>query len=111
MLNSECGAVWGYSGSTGDIDLTWEYHIMMNEFRKRPKIAGFLFTEFHDVINEWNGYYRFDRSNKYFGFDELCPGMSMNDLHKDLYVVAGDDFFRKYRGGESARLPVKYLLV
>ena len=66
MLNSECGAVWGYSGSTGDIDLTWEYHIMMNEFRKRPKIAGFLFTEFHDVINEWNGYYRFDRSKKEF---------------------------------------------
>jgi hypothetical protein len=106
MLNSECGAVWGYSGSTGDIDLTWEYHIMMNEFRKRPKIAGFLFTEFHDVINEWNGYYRFDRSKKYFGLDELCPGMSMNDLHKDLYVVAGDDFFRKYKGGESIRIPV-----
>jgi hypothetical protein len=106
MLNSECGAVWGYSGSTGDIDLTWEYHIMMNEFRKRPKIAGFLFTEFHDVINEWNGYYRFDRSKKYFGFDELCPGMSMIDLHKDLYVVAGDDFFRKYRGGESIRMPL-----
>jgi beta-galactosidase/beta-glucuronidase len=33
MFNSECGAVWGYSGSTGDIDITWEYHIMMNEFR------------------------------------------------------------------------------
>ncbi len=106
MLNSECGAVWGYSGSTGDIDITWEYHIMMNEFRKRPKIAGFLFTEFHDVINEWNGYYRFDRSKKIFGFDELCPGMSMNDMHSDLYVVAGDDFFRKYKGGESIRMPL-----
>jgi hypothetical protein len=106
MLNSECGAVWGYSGSTGDIDITWEYHIMMNEFRKRPKIAGFLFTEFHDVINEWNGYYRFDRSKKIFGLDELCSGMSMNDLHTDLYVVPGDDFFRKYRGGESIRIPV-----
>lgn len=106
MLNSECGAVWGYSGSTGDIDITWEYHIMMNEFRKRPKIAGFLFTEFHDVINEWNGYYRFDRSAKQFGLDELCPGMTMNDLHRDLYVVAGDDFFRKYRGGETIRIPL-----
>ncbi len=106
MLNSECGAVWGYSGSTGDIDLTWEYHIMMNEFRKRPKIAGFLFTEFHDVINEWNGYYRFDRSKKLFGFDELYPGMTMNDMHSDLYVVAGDDFFRKYRGGEAIRMPL-----
>lgn len=106
MLNSECGAVWGYSGSTGDIDLTWEYHIMMNEFRKRPKIAGYLFTEFHDVINEWNGYYRFDRSKKEFGFDELCPGMTMKDLQTDLYVVAGDNFFHKYRGGETIRMPL-----
>jgi len=106
MLNSECGAVWGYSGSTGDIDLTWEYHIMMNEFRKRPKIAGFLFTEFHDVINEWNGYYRFDRTKKDFGFDELCPGMTMKDLQKDIYVVAGDDFFKKYKGGSTVQIPV-----
>jgi len=106
MFNSECGAVWGYSGSTGDIDLTWEYHIMMNEFRKRPKIAGFLFTEFHDVINEWNGYYRFDRSPKEFGLNELCPGMTMNDFHHDLYVVPGDDFFRIYSGGETIQVPV-----
>jgi Glycosyl hydrolases family 2, sugar binding domain/Glycosyl hydrolases family 2/Glycosyl hydrolases family 2, TIM barrel domain len=106
MLNSECGAVWGYNGSTGDIDITWEYHIMMNEFRKRPKIAGYLFTEFHDVINEWNGYYRFDRTRKDFGLDELYPGMSMADLQQDLYVVAGDDFFREFKGGETATIPV-----
>ncbi len=106
MFNSECGAVWGYSGSTGDIDLTWEYHIMMNEFRKRPKIAGFLFTEFHDVINEWNGYYRFDRSKKMFGFDELVPGMKMNDLQKNLYVVSGKDFFEDYAGGSQISIPV-----
>jgi hypothetical protein len=79
---------------------------MMNEFHKRPKIAGFLFTEFHDVINEWNGYYRFDRSKKMFGLDELCPGMSMADFHKDLYVVAGNDFFKEYNGGEPVEIPV-----
>ncbi|HSO89129.1 MAG TPA: hypothetical protein VLQ91_21430 [Draconibacterium sp.] len=106
MFNSECGAVWGYAGSTGDIDLTWEYHIMMNEFRKRPKIAGFLFTEFHDVINEWNGYYRFDRSKKMFGLDEILPGMTMNDFHTDLYVVAGDDFFQNYPRGSAIQIPV-----
>lgn len=106
MFNSECGAVWGYSGSTGDIDITWEYHIMMNEFRKRPKIAGFLFTEFHDVINEWNGYYRFNRSKKMFGLDELVPGMTMNDFHSDLYVVAGDNFYQEYLGGSTVKIPV-----
>ena len=51
MLNSECGNVWGYEGSTGDVDWSWDYHIMMNEFRKHPKIAGWLYTEHHDVIN------------------------------------------------------------
>lgn len=106
MFNSECGAVWGYAGSTGDIDITWEYHIMMNEFRKRPKIAGFLFTEFHDVINEWNGYYRFDRSKKIFGLDEIHTGMSLIDFHKDLYVVAGTDFFQTYSGGASINIPI-----
>ena len=106
MFNSECGAVWGYAGSTGDIDITWEYHIMMNEFRKRPKIAGFLFTEFHDVINEWNGYYRFNRSKKMFGLDDIVPGMTMNDFHKDLYIVAGDDFYQNYPGGSAVKIPV-----
>lgn len=106
MFNSECGAVWGYAGSTGDIDITWEYHIMMNEFRKRPKIAGFLFTEFHDVINEWNGYYRFDRSEKKFGLEELVPGMTMNDFHSDLYVVSGKDFFQDYPAGSEISIPV-----
>jgi len=106
MFNSECGAVWGYAGSTGDIDITWEYHIMMNEFRKRPKIAGFLFTEFHDVINEWNGYYRFDRSKKIFGLDEFCEGMTMKDFHTDLYVVSGEDFYQEFTGGSTAKIPV-----
>lgn len=106
MFNSECGAVWGYAGSTGDIDLTWEYHIMMNEFRRRPKIAGFLFTEFHDVINEWNGYYRFDRSRKVFGLSELVPGMSMKDFHSDYYVIPGNDFFKVYKAGEKVGIPV-----
>ncbi|HCE58638.1 MAG TPA: glycoside hydrolase family 2 [Prolixibacteraceae bacterium] len=106
MFNSECGAVWGYDGSTGDIDLTWEYHIMMNEFRKRPKIAGFLFTEFHDVINEWNGYYRFNRTKKMFGLDELAPGMTMNDFHSDLYVIPGDGFYNEYKGEEIVQMPL-----
>ena len=106
MFNSECGAVWGYKGSTGDIDIMWEYHIMMNEFRKRPKIAGFLFTELHDVTNEWNGYYRYDRSRKDFGLDELCPGMTINDLHQDVIPIIGDGFFKKYEAAQTIDIPL-----
>lgn len=92
MFNSEFGSVWGYDKGTGDIDLAYEYHIAMNEFRKRPKISGWIFTEFHDVINEWNGYYRFDRSLKDYGLGDLCPGMTLKDLHNDIYIIPGGDF-------------------
>jgi len=91
MLNSECGNVWGYDGSTGDVDWSWDYHIMMNEFRMHPKMCGWLYTEHHDVINEWNGYYRFDRSRKYTGIEELMPGMTINDLHNPFYISTGSE--------------------
>jgi len=40
MMNSECGNVWGYKGSTGDIDWSWDYHRMMDAFRRHPQICG-----------------------------------------------------------------------
>ena len=61
-INSEFGNVRGYEGSTGDVDWSWDYHRAVNSFRRHPKIAGWLYTEHHDVINEWNGYWRFDRT-------------------------------------------------
>ncbi len=92
MMNSECGSVWGYVYGTGDIDIAYEYHQMMNEFRRRQKMCGFIFTEFHDVVNEWNGYYRYDRTVKKWGLGELCPGMTVSDFHSDIYVIPGSDF-------------------
>ena len=106
MFNSECGNVWGYTGSTGDVDWSWDYHIMMNEFRMHPKIAGWLYTEHHDVINEWNGYYKYDRTNKYTGLEELVPGMSLNDFHSNLYISTPGDLCRKARTGETIILPL-----
>ena len=89
LINSECGNVWGYTGSTGDVDWSWDYHLMMNEFRSHPKIGGWLYTEHHDVINEWNGYYRYDRTEKYTGLDGIVPGMTLNDLHSNIYISTG----------------------
>lgn len=105
-LNSECGNVWGYEGSTGDVDWSWDYHRMMNEFRRHPKIAGWLYTEHHDVINEWNGYYRYDRSNKYTGLDELLDGMSLRDLHSPFYISTGQDISREVKPGEVVKVPL-----
>jgi hypothetical protein len=89
MLNSECGDVWGYEGSTGDVDWSFDYHAMINEFRRHRRVAGWLYTEHHDVVNEWNGYVRADRSPKETGLGELVPGMSLRDLHSPFYVVPG----------------------
>ena len=106
MFNSECGNVWGYDGSTGDVDWTYDYHLMMNEFRRHPKICGWLYTEHHDVINEWNGYYRFDRSDKITGLDSFVPGMTLNDLHSKFYISTGDQLCRDVQPGEIVEVPL-----
>ena len=106
MFNSECGNVWGYDGSTGDVDWSWDYHIMMNEFRRHPKIGGWLYTEHHDVINEWNGYYRFDRSEKFTGMEALAAGMTLNDLHSPFYLSTGSELCRDVKPGEAVEVPL-----
>lgn len=107
MFNSECGNVWGYEGSTGDVDWSWDYHIMMNEFHRHPKVAGWLYTEHHDVINEWNGYWKYDRSMKYTGLEELVEGMKLNDLHSYIYLAPGIDLCTDAQVNETIEVPVR----
>lgn len=105
-INSECGNVWGYEGSTGDVDWSWDYHRMINTFRKYPKIAGWLYTEHHDVINEWNGYFRFDRSEKETGVGELVEGMAIKDFHSDIYISTGNEISRSVKPKEEVSVPL-----
>lgn len=105
-INSECGNVWGYEGSTGDVDWSYDYHRMMNTFRKYPKIAGWLYTEHHDVINEWNGYWRFDRTKKYTGLDEMVAGMTDKDFHSEFYLSTGNDICSTLKSGETLEVPL-----
>lgn len=105
-INSECGNVWGYDGSTGDVDWSWDYHRMMNTFRKYPKIAGWLYTEHHDVINEWNGYWKFDRTNKFSGTYEMVEGMTDKDFHAPFYVSTGNEISKTVKAGEILDLPI-----
>ncbi len=106
MLNSECGNVWGYTGSTGDVDWSWDYHIMLNEFRKHPEISGWLYTEHHDVINEWNGYYRYDRSEKYPGLSSFIPDMELEQLHSEVYLSTGSDLCRPVKPEQKVIVPL-----
>jgi len=105
-INSEFGNVWGYEGSTGDVDYTWDYHRAVNAFRRHPKVAGWLYTEHHDVINEWNGYWRFDRSNKITGLDDIVEGMSLRDFHARLYLAVGEELSLAVKPGESVSVPL-----
>ncbi len=106
MLNSECGNVWGYEGSTGDVDWSFDYHAMMDEFRRHPKVAGWLYTEHHDVVNEWNGYVRADRSEKETGLGELVPGMTLRDWHAPFYVAVGSYPTSPARPGDTVSVPL-----
>ncbi len=107
-INSEFGNVWGYEGSTGDVDWSWDYHRAVNAFRRHPAIAGWLYTEHHDVINEWNGYWRYDRSEKETGLGELVEGMTLNDLHSPLYIAVGHptELSREVSPGETVEVPL-----
>ncbi len=107
MFNSECGNVWGYEGSTGDVDWSWDYHIMMNEFRRHPKVAGWLYTEHHDVINEWNGYWKYDRTDKFTGFEDLVDGMKLNDMHSYIYLAPGGELCSDVKAGQEVDVPVR----
>ena len=105
-INSEFGNVWGYEGSTGDVDWSWDYHRAVNAFRRHPRIAGWLYTELHDVINEWNGYWRYDRSEKETGLGELVAGMSLRDLHAPLYVAVGEELSQSVATGARVSVPL-----
>ncbi|WP_300701411.1 glycoside hydrolase family 2 protein [Bacteroides sp.] len=106
MFNSECGNVWGYEGSTNDVDYTWDYHIMMNEFRSHPKVSGWLYTEHHDVINEWNGYVRYDRSPKIDGLDSFVPGMTIADFHTAYYIAPQGELCQEVHASSSIEVPL-----
>ena len=106
MFNSECGNVWGYAGNTGDCDWSWDYHQMMDAFRRHPRCAGWLYTEHHDVTNEWNGYVKADRSWKETGIEELFPDMSLKDLHGDVYLALDKELFHEADAGATLKVPV-----
>lgn len=106
LMNSECGMVWGVDGSAGDSDLAWQYHYMLNEYRLHEKICGFVFTEFHDVVNEFNGYYRIDDADKDFGYQDLCHGMTLRDLHADDFIATDCPPMQTVQPGVKVGVPL-----
>lgn len=106
LMNSECGNVWGIEGGAGDSDISWHYRYMINEFRRHDKMCGFVFTEFRDVINEFNGYYRLDGSEKRFGYESFVPGMTIADLHAADFIVIDAPPCQTVDAGTEAIVPI-----
>ena len=106
LMNSECGMVWGVDGSAGDSDLAWQYHYMLNEYRLHEKLCGFVFTEFHDVVNEFNGYYRIDDTDKDFGYQDFCRGMSLRDLHTADFLAVDCPPMQTVAPGAQVAVPL-----
>ncbi|MGI8739748.1 MAG: hypothetical protein ACR2KU_08965 [Gammaproteobacteria bacterium] len=83
----------------------WRYKIRWWNNSSLAPLTPF-YTQHHDVINEWNGYWRFDRSEKETGLDDLAEDMSLMDLHAPLYVVVGDKMSDIVRPGEKITVPL-----
>jgi hypothetical protein len=58
------------------------------------------------VINEWNGYVRYDRSPKYDGMDAFVPGMTLADLHSSYYIAPQGDLCREATAGSTLEIPL-----
>ena len=68
LINSEYG---GISAGAGDKDISWCFKYLTNELRLHPKICGYIYTELQDIEWEHNGFMKYDRSVKAFGYDYL----------------------------------------
>ncbi|MFC4811933.1 glycoside hydrolase family 2 protein [Paenibacillus sp. GCM10023250] len=106
LLNSECGNVWGFVSGAGDSDLAWHYRYMMNEFRRHDKMCGFVFTELRDVTNEFNGYYRLNGGEKFFGYEGYVPGMTLADLHAPDFIVIDAPPCQTAKAGTRLSVPL-----
>ncbi len=104
IMNSECGNYWGINGNAGESDISYQFKYMINEFRRCGKICGYIFTEFHDVINEFNGIYKIDNDLKQTGYETF--GSSIADLNAPYYV--GCDFppVSEAREGDKIKVPL-----
>lgn len=106
LMNSECGMIWGVDSTQGDSDIAFQYHYMLNEYRLHEKLCGFVFTQFHDVVNEFTGYYRIDDLDKDFGYQDMCRGMSLRDLHTTDFLATDLPPVVTLKAGEEIAVPM-----
>lgn len=78
LMNSEYG---GISAAMGDMDISWCFKYLTTELRRHARICGYVYTELADIEWEHNGFVKYDRSRKFFGYEAFVEGMSVVDLN------------------------------
>jgi len=73
---------WGYGNGVGNSDsFLARYSALIKLFSEYSKISGFCYTQLYDVEQECNGFYYYDRSNK-FTEEEKDKIKKLNDSLK-----------------------------
>ena len=83
LMNSEYG---GISAAMGDMDISWCFKYLTTELRRHARICGYVYTELTDVEWEHNGFVKYDRSRKGFGYEDFVPDMTVADLNAPHFV-------------------------
>ena len=99
----------------GNRDISWSFRFLTNELRRQGKICAYIYTELHDVEWEYNGFLRYDRSRKEFGYDATeinaadvlpidCAPIARHDLgNRVLVAVASSHYAQRERRDVSLR--------
>ncbi len=107
LINTEFGP-FSYEpitpGWKRDRDISNALRWMLQEFRVRPAISGYVFTELYDVEFEHNGLMDYDRGGKVLGYEELAGGCSLAAMQGDVYVALHNVPSLKVAPGESVSL-------
>lgn len=83
LMNSEYG---GISAAMGDMDISWCFKFLTSDLRRHAAICGYVYTELTDIEWEHNGFVKYDRSRKFYGYEDFVAGMTVADLNAPLFV-------------------------
>ncbi len=83
LMNSEYG---GISAAMGDMDISWCFKFLTSDLRRHAAICGYVYTELTDIEWEHNGFVKYDRSRKFYGYEDFVAGMTVADLNAPLFA-------------------------
>lgn len=128
FINSEYG---GVNAGMGDRDVSWCFHYLTQEMRRFAIIGGYVYTELQDIEWEHNGFMKYDRTIKRFGYEEFVPTpdgheeFTYRDINTQDFLVldaiAGEDIsgmrsktvpasLALFSGVEDGRYPLRWQL-